>query len=70
MYKVRKNELTTFGKWVKIRLVEENMTQTELGKRLGVSKSSVTKMIYGEQTVANYQEAIIDLLTKDDQKAS
>lgn len=54
----RKRELTAFGKEVKHRLIELNMTQVELAEQIGTSKQYLGKILFGERSGEMYLEKI------------
>lgn len=58
----RKRELTGYGKQVKHRLIELNMTQVELAERVGTSKQYLGKILFGERAGTMYLEKIDTLL--------
>ena len=60
----RKRELTAYGKQVKHRLIELNMTQVELAEQVGTSKQYLGKILFGERTGAMYLEKIDQVLQK------
>lgn len=57
----RKRELTPYGKSVKHRLIELNMTQVELADLVGTSKQYLGKILYGERAGTMY----IDLINQE-----
>lgn len=58
-------ELTEFGKWVKIRLIEKNMTATELAKQVGTTKNRISEIIRGVIAGEKYIDAIKNVLGND-----
>lgn len=54
----RKRELTAYGKEVKHRLIELNMTQVELAEQIGTSKQYLGKILFGERSGEMYLEKI------------
>ena len=54
----RKRELTDFGKRVKHRLIELNMTQVELAEQVGTSKQYLGKILFGERSGETYLKKI------------
>lgn len=58
----RKNTLTPYGKAVKCRLVELNMTQVELAESVGTSKQYLGKILHGLRSGAKYLEDIDRIL--------
>lgn len=57
-----KRQLTQYGKCVKHRLIELEMTQAELAKQVGTTKQYLGKIIHGERSGAMYLEAINQVL--------
>lgn len=58
----RKRELTSYGKQVKHRLIELNMTQVELAEQVGTSKQYLGKILFGERAGTMYVEKIDQVL--------
>lgn len=58
----RKRELTNYGKQVKHRLIELNMTQVELAEQVGTSKQYLGKILFGERAGTMYVEKIDQVL--------
>ncbi len=58
----RKRELTEYGKQVKHKLIEMNMTQVELAEQVGTSKQYLGKILFGERTGTMYLEKIDQVL--------
>ena len=58
----RKRELTAYGKEVKHKLIEMNMTQVELAEQVGTSKQYLGKILFGERAGTMYLEKIDQLL--------
>lgn len=58
----RKRELTPYGKSVKHRLIELNMTQVELAESVGTSKQYLGKILFGERSGTMYLEKINQVL--------
>ena len=46
--------LTPLGKEIKKKLIDKDMTQTELAEQLGVTKQYITKIITGTRTGDKY----------------
>jgi transcriptional regulator with XRE-family HTH domain len=63
MRNVRK--LTDFGVIVKKRLIELDMTQSELASRVGTSCKYVNNILYGFRSGEKYLQAIIQELGID-----
>jgi len=59
---MKKRKLTPFGLKVKNRLVDINMTQKELAKRLGTSDAYLSMILYGERAGTIYIESIKKIL--------
>ena len=58
----RKRELTAYGKEVKHKLIEMNMTQVELPEQVGTSKQYLGKILFGERAGTMYLEKIDQIL--------
>lgn len=58
----RKRELTAYGKEVKHKLIEMNMTQVELAEQVGTSKQYLGKILFGERAGTMYLEKIDQVL--------
>lgn len=58
----KKRQLTPFGKEVKHRLIELNMTQVELAELVGTSKQYLGKILFGERAGTMYLEKINQVL--------
>lgn len=54
------------GKVIKKRLIDKDMTQRELAKRVGTSEGYMKKIISGERSGATYLEKICEVLEIDD----
>lgn len=64
---MRKNHICTpFGKKVKIKLLEENMTSKELAKMIGVADSTICDVIFGRNNREKTQQTIAEALGIDD----
>lgn len=57
--------LSNFGKQVKIRLIELDMTQVELADMLGIKKQYLTRILSGERTGRKYLASIMEILKLD-----
>ena len=57
-YAARENTLTPYGQEVKCRLIELNMTQVELAKKVGTSKQYLGKILHGKRSGATYIDSI------------
>lgn len=55
-------KLTDFGKKVKKKLIEVDMTQVELAEKLGTSKVYLNLILYGERTGEKYLNNIVNIL--------
>lgn len=60
-----KKSLNTFGKKIKKRLIDLNMTQAELAEMLGTSSVYLCRIISGERSGKKYREEIIKILKMD-----
>lgn len=58
----RKRELTAYGKEVKHKLIEMNMTQVELAEQVGTSKQYLGKILFDERAGTMYLEKIDQIL--------
>ena len=63
---VGKQKPTAFGKKVKIELIRQEMTQTELASALGINKQYLYKIIYGIRPGAKYMDEIRRILKLED----
>ena len=59
---------TTFGKQVKIKLIEGNMTSRELARAVGVADSTICDVIFGRNNRRKTQQAIARVLGIDDEE--
>ena len=65
---MKKNHMcTSFGKRVKIRLLEENMTSKELARAVGVADSTICDVIFGRNNRRQTQMAIAKILGIDEE---
>lgn len=55
---MQKRRLTDFGREVKNRLYELNMTQKTLAKKVGTSEAYLSMILYGERSGAKYRDRI------------
>ena len=53
---------TAYGKRIKKRLVDLNMTQVELARQLGISKQYMRRIISGDRSGKTYRERIEEIL--------
>lgn len=60
--KMNKRKLTKFGERVKDRLIEVNMTQKTLAKKIGTSEVYLSMILYGERSGNKYKQVIEDIL--------
>lgn len=60
-----KMRYTKFGKLVKKRLIDENMTASQLADRLGTTPQYLNKILHGERSGEKYLEAIAKILNID-----
>ncbi|SET16944.1 helix-turn-helix transcriptional regulator [[Clostridium] polysaccharolyticum] len=58
----RQNTLTSYGKEVKCRLIELNMTQVQLAEMAGTTKQYLGKILHGTRSGAMYMESINRIL--------
>ncbi|HBV83900.1 MAG: helix-turn-helix transcriptional regulator [Lachnospiraceae bacterium] len=61
----RRAELTPFGKRVKKRLIDKNMTQMELAGMLKCNKQYLYKILIGERSGEKYIAKIAEILEID-----
>lgn len=60
-----KNDISDFGKEIKIRLIQLNMTQRALAKKIGVNENYLTDIVNGRRSGIKYREAIAAVLYKE-----
>lgn len=58
----RQVELTPFGKTVRKKLIDKNMTQMELAAMIGCNKQYLHKILTGERSGRKYIEDIARVL--------
>ena len=63
----KSHRCTPFGKRVKIRLLEENMTSKDLAQAVGVADSTICDVIFGRNNRKKTQMAIAEVLGIDDE---
>ena len=63
---IKKPTPTAFGKSVKIELIRQEMTQTELASILGINKQYLYKIIYGIRPGVKYIDEIRRILKLED----
>lgn len=54
--------LTPFGREVKKRLIDKNMTQAELADLLGCGRQYLNKILYGTRSGDKYRDRIVEIL--------
>lgn len=57
--------LAEFRRWVKIRLVEEEISQNELAKQMGIPHARISEATHGKKTGKKYIIPIIERLGGD-----
>lgn len=57
-----KKDLTPFGKKVRKRLIDRNMTQKELADQIGCRKQYLWRILTGERSGRKYLEEIARIL--------
>ncbi len=62
---MKRRRLTPFGKKVKERLLDLNMTQRKLAEKIGASDVYLSMIIYGERSGDMYIEEIKNILNLD-----
>lgn len=60
--KEKQSELTSFGKTVRKKLIDRNMTQVELAGLLGCSKQYLYKILTGRRSGRKYISDIKEIL--------
>lgn len=58
----KKNKPAAFGKQIKKKLIDKNMTQRELAAKLGMQYKYLNYIIQGDKTGTKYEPAICKLL--------
>ena len=53
---------SAYGKRIKKRLIDLNMTQVELARQLGISKQYMRRIISGDRSGKTYRERIEEIL--------
>lgn len=53
---------SAYGKRIKKRLIDLNMTQVELARQLGISKQYMRRIISGDRSGNTYRERIEEIL--------
>lgn len=59
---MRKNKLTPYGKKIRKRLIDKNMTQVELANQLGCKTQYITQILSGKKSGKKYSEEINRIL--------
>lgn len=59
---MNKRKLTKFGERVKARLIEVNMTQKTLAKKIGTSEVYLSMILYGQRSGIKYRDVIEEIL--------
>lgn len=62
------DKLTVFGRDVKMRLLEKNLTQRELAQKIGTSESFLSQILYGTRPGEKYVTQIATMLGLDETK--
>ena len=60
---MKKKQISDFGKQIKIKLVELNMTQRALAKKVGVNENYLTDIVNGRRSGRTYRAAIMATLS-------
>lgn len=60
--KSKVKNLTEFRRWVKIRLVEEEISQNELAKQMGIPHARISEATHGKPTGKKHIVPIIEKL--------
>lgn len=62
MAEQQRTKLTPWGKLMKKRLIDLDMSQVELAAMLGVNKNYITRIMTGERSGTKYRKAIAEIL--------
>lgn len=62
---MKKKQISDFGKQIKIKLIELNMTQRALAKKVGVNENYLTAIVNGDRSGKSYREAIMAILSME-----
>lgn len=54
--------LTEFRRWVKIRLVEKEISQSELARQMGIPQARISEATHGKQSGNKYIIPVIEKL--------
>lgn len=57
-----KKEISDFGKEIKIRLIQLNMTQRALAQRIGINENYLTDIVSGRRSGKSYKRDIMNVL--------
>lgn len=60
-----KKDISDFGKEIKIRLIQLNMTQRSLADKVGVNENYLTDIVNGRRSGKKYRTAITAVLYKE-----
>lgn len=63
--KVRRNQLTEYGKEIKQKMICKDMTVNDLAEKCGVDPSFISKVLYGEKRGIKYASHIGRILDID-----
>lgn len=63
--KSKQRKFTAFGRKVRKRLIDMDMTQVELAALLGCNKQYLHKILIGERSGTKYKEMILTILEID-----
>ena len=55
-------KLSSFGKKVKMKLIEREMTVSDLAKEIGTSRSFLSQMLYGDKKGYEYIQKLKEIL--------
>ena len=55
-------KVTEFGKAIRKRLIDLDMNQTDLARRIGTSKVTITYIIHGDRNPGRWEAAIREIL--------
>ena len=64
--KAEQTKLTAFGRAVKKRLIDMDLTQVELAAMLGTNKQYIQKILCGERSGKKYIEQITRILNMNE----
>jgi len=65
MHHSKIKNLAEFRRWVKVRLVEEEISQRELAKKMCIPHARISEAIHGKQTGNKYIIPVIESLGGD-----